>query len=49
MYEMMAGLKINFYKSEVMTINDEENWAALMLEFLTAKWGPFLLNILVYL
>lgn len=28
MYEMMTGLKINFYKSEVMTINDEEKWAA---------------------
>jgi hypothetical protein len=25
LYEMMAGLKINFHKSEVMTINDEEN------------------------
>jgi hypothetical protein len=27
LYEMMAGLKINFYKSEVITINDEDNWA----------------------
>jgi hypothetical protein len=27
MYEMMAGLKINFLKSEVITINDKENWA----------------------
>ena len=25
MYELMAGLKINFMKSEIMTINDEEN------------------------
>jgi hypothetical protein len=28
MYELMAGLKINFLKSEIMTINDEGNWAA---------------------
>jgi len=28
MYEMMAGLKINFYKSEVLTIHDEGNWAS---------------------
>jgi len=26
MYEMMARLKINFNKSEVIMINDEENW-----------------------
>jgi hypothetical protein len=25
MYEMMAGLKINFHKSEILTINDEQN------------------------
>jgi hypothetical protein len=25
MYEMMAGLKMNFCKSEVLTINDEDN------------------------
>lgn len=25
MYEMLAGLKINFSKSEVIVINDEEN------------------------
>lgn len=27
MYELMAGLKINFLKSEVLTINDEDDWA----------------------
>jgi len=26
LYELMAGLKINFSKSEVITINDEDNW-----------------------
>lgn len=25
MYEHMTGLKINFLKSEILTINDEEN------------------------
>jgi hypothetical protein len=25
MYELMASLKINFYKSEILTINDDEN------------------------
>jgi hypothetical protein len=25
MYELIAGLKINFYKSKILTINDEEN------------------------
>jgi len=27
MFELMAGLKINFLKSEIITINDEDNWA----------------------
>lgn len=27
MYELMAGLKINFLKSEVLIINDENDWA----------------------
>jgi hypothetical protein len=27
LYEMMTDLKINFYKSEIITINDEDNWA----------------------
>jgi hypothetical protein len=25
LYELMAGLKINFLKSEILTINDEHN------------------------
>lgn len=32
MYEHMAGLKINFHKSEVITINDEENLASAYAE-----------------
>jgi hypothetical protein len=32
MYEVMTGLKINFMRSEIMTINDEENWAATYVE-----------------
>jgi len=45
MYELMAGLKINFHKSEVMVINDEENWARYILRFLTANLVLFVLNI----
>jgi len=32
MYEVMAGLKINFYKSEVLVINDNANWANVYAE-----------------
>ena len=42
MYELMAGLKINFLKSEIMMINDEENWTAIYAEFLTVRWVPSL-------
>lgn len=28
-YELMTGLKINLYKSEVMIINDEDGWDAI--------------------
>jgi len=41
MYEMMAGLKINFYKSEVMTVNDEENWASNYAEIFNCQVGAF--------
>jgi hypothetical protein len=32
MYELMAGLKINFHKNEIMVINDEENWTTFYAE-----------------
>lgn len=41
MYKLMAGLKINFLKSEVMTINDEENWAAVYAEIFNYQIGTF--------
>jgi hypothetical protein len=41
MYELMAGLKINFLKSEIMTINDEGNWAARYAEIFNCQMGSF--------
>jgi hypothetical protein len=41
MYEIMVGLKINFMKSEVMTINDEENWAAVYAKIFNCQMGTF--------
>jgi len=41
MYELMAGLKINFMKSEILTINDEENWAAVYAEIFNCQIGFF--------
>lgn len=41
MYELMAGLKINFHKSEVMVINDEENWAEIYAEIFNCQLGTF--------
>jgi retron-type reverse transcriptase len=41
MYEMMASLKINFLKSEVITINDEENWADTYAAILNCQVGSF--------
>ena len=32
MYEMLAGLKINFNKSEIIMINDEENLGQIYAE-----------------
>lgn len=37
----MAGLKKNFNKSEVMTINDEENWASVYAEIFNCQIGAF--------
>jgi len=41
MYEMIVGLKINFYKSEVLTINDEDNWASKYAEIFNCQIGTF--------
>jgi hypothetical protein len=38
MYELMVGLKINFLKSEIMTINDEAIGQPDMRRFLTVRW-----------
>ena len=40
-YELMAGLKINLHKSEVLTINDEDNWAATYAEIFNCQVGTF--------
>jgi hypothetical protein len=41
MYELMAGLKINFHKSEILTINDEENWATAYADIFNYQIGTF--------
>jgi hypothetical protein len=45
MYEMMAGLKINFNKSEVV-INDTENWGFLYADLFNYQIGLFLIKYL---
>jgi len=41
LYEMIAGLKINFNKSEVITINDEENLGQTYAELFNCQVGLF--------
>jgi hypothetical protein len=41
LYELMAGLKINFSKSEVITINDEEGWDRKYVELFNCEVGTF--------
>jgi hypothetical protein len=41
MYELMAGLKINFNKSEVITINDEENWDKIYAKIFNCQTDSF--------
>ena len=41
MYEMMAGLKINFNKSEVVMINDTENWGSLYADLFNCQIDLF--------
>lgn len=41
MYELMAGLKINFTKSEVITINDEGDWDRQYADIFNCQVGAF--------
>lgn len=41
MYEFMADLKINFNKSEVMTINDEGHWDQVYAGIFNCQVGSF--------
>jgi hypothetical protein len=41
MYELMAGLKINFLKSEILTINDEDDWATTHVDLFNCQVGTF--------
>ena len=41
MHELMAGLKINFHKSEIMVLNDEENWTTFYAEMFNCQIGNF--------
>lgn len=41
LYELMAGLKINFMKSEIMTINDDGDWANTYAGIFNCQVGPF--------
>lgn len=41
LYEMMAGLKINFNKSEVVMLNDENNLAQVFAEIFNCQIGYF--------
>lgn len=46
MYEMMAGLKINFNKREVVMINDDNNWAQVYADIFNCQVGFFPLKYL---
>jgi len=41
MYELMTSPKINFYKSEVLTINDEGNYANVYAKIFNYQVGSF--------
>jgi hypothetical protein len=41
LYEMMAGLKINFSKSEVVMINDVDNWGETYADIFNCQIGFF--------
>jgi hypothetical protein len=37
----MVGLKINFHKSEILSINDENNWAETYVDIFNCQIGTF--------
>lgn len=41
LYEMMAGLKINFNKSEVIMVNDSDNWGVVYADIFNCQSGMF--------
>ena len=41
MYELMARLKINFLKSGILTINDEDDWATTYADLFNCQVGTF--------
>ena len=41
MFEMLAGLKINFSKSEILMINDNENWRQKYANIFNCQVGDF--------
>jgi hypothetical protein len=41
LFEMLAGLKINFNKSEILMINDEENWGQHYAKTFNCQVGLF--------
>lgn len=41
MFEIMAGLKINFNKSEILTINDDEGWDIIYAGIFNCQIGSF--------
>jgi hypothetical protein len=49
MYGMMAGLKIKFNKTEVVMIDDDNNWGSLYADSFKCQVGKFLIEYLGYL
>jgi hypothetical protein len=41
LFEMLSGLKINFNKSEISMINDEENWSQSYAKIFNCQVGLF--------
>lgn len=41
LFEMLAGLKINFSKSEIFMVNDEGNWGHVYADLFNCQVGLF--------
>lgn len=41
LFELLAGLKINFNKSEIFMINDEDNWGTIYADIFNYQVGVF--------